>query len=84
MSMPERITRAFRIVMSTAIVSTSPSHDSSFHCSPRAKNDDTITAYNDQVAAVRKRLDGLYQQVSANANRLINLNPPVDRNVSTV
>jgi hypothetical protein len=50
----------------------------------QAKNDDAITAYNDQVAAVRKQLDDLKQQVSADATRLVNLNPAVDHTATSV
>jgi hypothetical protein len=50
----------------------------------QAKDDDTITAYNDQVAAVRKQLDDLKQQISADANHLVNLNPAVDHTATSV
>jgi hypothetical protein len=50
----------------------------------QAKNDGAITAYNDQVAAVRKQLDDLKQQVSADATRLVNLNPAVDHTATSV
>jgi len=50
----------------------------------QAKNDDAIKAYNDQMASAKKQLDDLKQQVSADANRLVNLNPAVDYTATSV
>jgi uncharacterized coiled-coil protein SlyX len=50
----------------------------------QAKNDDAIRAYNDQLANTKKQVDDLKKQVAADTNRLVNLNPPVDRNATSV
>src|SRR4249919_1548783 len=50
----------------------------------QAQNDDAIKAYNDQMAAVRQQLDDLKKQISADATRLVNLNPAVDRNATSI
>jgi hypothetical protein len=50
----------------------------------QAKNDDAIKAYNDQLASTKKQLDDLKQQVSADATRLVNLNPAVDHTATSV
>jgi hypothetical protein len=50
----------------------------------QAKNDDAIKAYNEQLASVKKQVDDLKQQVASDANRLVNLNPAVDRDATSV
>jgi hypothetical protein len=50
----------------------------------QAKNDVAITAYNNQMATAKKQLGELKQQVSADAIRLVNLNPAVDHTATSV
>jgi hypothetical protein len=50
----------------------------------QAQNDGAIRTYNDQMASAKKQLDDLKKQVSADANRLVNLNPAVDRNATSI
>jgi hypothetical protein len=50
----------------------------------QAKNDDAIKAYNDQLASVKTQVDDLKKQVSSDTNRLVNLNPAVDRDATSV
>jgi hypothetical protein len=50
----------------------------------QAKNDDAIKAYNDQLASVKKQVEDLKKQVGSDANRLVNLNPAVDRDATSV
>jgi hypothetical protein len=50
----------------------------------QAKNDDAIKAYNDQLASVKKQVEDLKKQVGSDANRLVNLNPPVDPAATSV
>jgi hypothetical protein len=50
----------------------------------QAKNDDAIKAYNNQLASVKKQVEDLKQQVSSDTNRLVNLNPAVDRDATSV
>ena len=50
----------------------------------QAKNDDAIRAYNDQLANTKKQVDDLKKQVAADTNRLVNLNPAVDRDATSV
>jgi hypothetical protein len=49
----------------------------------QAKNDDTIKAYNDQLASVKKQVEDLKQQVGSDANRLVTLNPAIDRDATS-
>jgi len=50
----------------------------------QAKNDDAIKAYNDQLASVKKQVEDLKKQVGSDGNRLVNLNPAVDRDATSV
>jgi hypothetical protein len=50
----------------------------------QAKNDDAIKAYNDQMAAAKQQVDDLKKQVAADSNRLVTLDPPLDRNATSV
>jgi hypothetical protein len=50
----------------------------------QAKNDDAIKAYNDQLANTKKQVDDLKKQVASDANRLVTLNPAVDRDATSV
>jgi hypothetical protein len=50
----------------------------------QAKNDDAIRAYNDQLASVKKQVDDVKKQVSSDTTRLVNLNPAVDRDATSV
>jgi len=50
----------------------------------QARNDDAIKAYNDQLATFRKQVEDLKKQVGSDANRLVNLNPPVDPAATSV
>jgi hypothetical protein len=50
----------------------------------QAKNDDAIKAYNDQLASVKKQVEDLKKQMGSDANRLVNLNPPVDPAATSV
>ncbi|HEX3269513.1 MAG TPA: hypothetical protein VHR15_02610 [Ktedonobacterales bacterium] len=50
----------------------------------QAKNDDAIKAYNDQLANLKKQVEDLKKQVGSDANRLVNLNPAIDRDATSV
>jgi hypothetical protein len=50
----------------------------------QARNDVAITAYNNPMATAKRQLGELKQQVSADAIRLVNLNPAVDHTATSV
>ena len=50
----------------------------------QAKNDDAISADNDQLASVKTQVEDLKKQVGADDARLVNLNPAVDRDATSV
>ena len=43
-----------------------------------------IKAYNDQLASVKKQVEDLKKQVGSDGVRLVNLNPAVDRDATSV
>jgi hypothetical protein len=50
----------------------------------QSKSDDAIKAYNAQLATTKQQVEDLKKQVAADTTRLVNLNPPLDRDATSV